>query len=236
MATLAQAKKDLHSHKDRVKAEFLKRFFKTGKGEYAQGDRLLGITVPVTRTVAKKYNDLPVKDVFTLLKSPLHEERLMALFILVHKFKKGTEGERKQIVASYLKHIAKYVNNWDLVDSSAPYITGMYLFDKSRSVLYKLARSKNLWEKRVSIISTQYFIRNADFMDTLKISEILMNDKHDLIHKAVGWMLREVGNKSQELETKFLKKFAHKMPRTMLRYAIEKYPESVRKKFLAQKQ
>ncbi len=233
--TLKAAQSALYKRKDPVKAEFLKRFFKTAKGEYAEGDQFLGITVPVNRSIAKDFRQLPLKDVFQLLRSKFHEGRLMALFILEHQFKKSDEKVRIRIIKEYLRLSGKYVNNWDLVDSSAPYLLGKYLEDKPRDVLYKLARSANLWEKRIAIISTLHFIKQDDYKDTLALAKILMNDKHDLIHKAVGWMLREVGKRSEETETKFLDQHAHKMPRTMLRYAIEKYPEPVRKKYLAQK-
>jgi 3-methyladenine DNA glycosylase AlkD len=228
-------RKELYSKKDRPKAEFLKRFFKTGKGEYAENDDFLGITVPANREIAKKYFDLPLADVLAMLKSRYHEERLMALFIMVRQFDRADEALRKRIVASYLKLVPSYVNNWDLVDSSAHLIVGKYLEDKPRAILHKLAASRNLWERRVSIISTFHFIRLDDYADTLKIAKILMGDKHDLIHKAVGWMLREMGKHSEKTLTAFLNQNAAKMPRTMLRYALEKYPEPVRKKYLARK-
>ncbi len=232
MSTLAQAKKDLNSHGNPEKALFLKRFFKTGRGEYAESDVLIGVNVPVTRIVAKKHLNLRLNDVLRLLTSKVHEERLMALFILVSQYNKADEGVKAKIFKEYLKLVPKYVNNWDLVDSSAHLIVGKYLENKPRNVLYKLAKSKNLWEKRVAIIATAHFIRLKDFKDTLKIAEILLHGTHDLIHKAVGWMLREVGNRDQKVERKFLDKFAHVMPRTMLRYAIEKFPEPIRKKYL----
>lgn len=232
MSKLLEAKQDLQKLRNPQRAEFLKRFFKTGKGEYAEGDDLLGISVPKTREMAKKHKDLALTDAANLLQSPYHEERLMALFILVDQFNKATETEKSKIVKVYLKLAAKYVNNWDLVDSSAQYILGNYLLHKPRAILYKLAGSKNLWEKRIAIISTAHFIRNEEFFDTLKIAEILLNDKHDLIHKAVGWMLREVGNRDRAVEIEFLNEHAARMPRTMLRYAIEKFPEPLRLKYL----
>lgn len=235
MSKLLEAKRDLQKLRNPERAAFLKRFFKTGKGEYAEGDDLLGISVPKTREIAKKHKDLSLVDSTKLLQSPYHEERLMALFILVDKFEKGTEDEKSKIVKIYLKLAAKYVNNWDLVDSSAQYILGSYLLNRPRGVIYKLARSKNLWEKRIAIISTAHFIRNEDFLDTFKVAEILLNDKHDLIHKAVGWMLREVGNRDRTVETDFLNQHAARMPRTMLRYAIEKFPEPLRQKYLNMK-
>jgi 3-methyladenine DNA glycosylase AlkD len=235
MTQLLNAKRDLQKLRNPERAEFLKRFFKTGKGEYAAGDDLLGISVPNTREIAKKHRELSLEDAAKLLQSPYHEERLMSLFILTDKFEKATEAEKGKIVKIYLKLAAKYVNNWDLVDSSAQYILGKYLLNRPRTIIYKLARSKNLWEKRIAIISTAHFIRNEDFLDTFKVAEILLNDKHDLIHKAVGWMLREVGNKDQAIEVEFLNQHASHMPRTMLRYAIEKFPEKLRLKFLRQK-
>jgi 3-methyladenine DNA glycosylase AlkD len=167
----------------------------------------------------------------SLLNSKIHEERLIAAFILVDQYKRGDEKKKKIIFNFYLKN-RKGINNWDLVDLSAPKIVGAYLIDREKDLLYKFANSKDLWEKRISIISTQAFIREHFFEDTLNISKILLNDKHDLIHKAVGWMLREVGNRDMETEEEFLKKFYKKMPRTMLRYAIEKFPEQKRINYL----
>ena len=227
---LAQAKKQLRSFANPSKAIFLKRFFKTGPGEYAEGDRFLGAMVPQTRKVAKLAYGLSFKEVTQLLKSPIHEERLLALFVLNERSKKN-EAEQKRIVALYEKHM-KYVNNWDLVDCSAPYLYGGFLLSKSRKRLYTLARSKNLWKRRISIITTFRFIKEDDFKDTLSISKILLSDDHDLIHKAVGWMLREVGNRDRSTEEKFLKRHYKRMPRTMLRYAIERFPEKKRKAYL----
>ena len=217
-------KQDLQKLKDPEKAEILSRFFKTGKGEYGEGDIFLGIKVPEQRKIAKNYN-LSLKEIQELLSSNIHEYRLTALFILISKYKKS---DKKQIVNFYLKN-TKNINNWDLVDISAPKILGDYLLDKDKSVLYNLAKSNNLWERRIAILSTFTFIRNNQFEDTLNISEILLNDKHDLIHKAVGWMLREIGKKDQEIEENFLDKHYKNMPRTMLRYAIEKFEENKRK-------
>jgi len=207
------------------------RFFKTGKGQYGEGDRFLGITVPEARKVAKKFKDLPLLEVKKLLESKIHEHRFVALEILVFKYEASLETEKKKIVNFYLKN-RKFVNNWDLVDTSSYPILGNWLLDKDREILYKLAKSKNLWDKRIAIVSTFEFIRSNQFEDTLKISEILLNDKHDLIHKASGWMLREVGKKSQPTLENFLKKHSKNMPRTMLRYAIEKFPEERRKGWL----
>jgi len=200
------------------------RFFKTGKGEYGEGDVFLGITVPLQRSIAKKYLDLNLKDVQDLLSSKIHEHRLVSLLILIFKYKKADELEKKEIVDFYLKN-TKNINNWDLVDLSAGYIVGDYLFQfkKDTSVLYKLAKSKNLWERRIAIMSTFAYIKNDHFKDVLSISEILLNDPHDLIHKAVGWMLREIGKRNKKVEVNFLNKHYREMPRTMLRYAIEKF-------------
>ena len=210
----------------------LQWFFKTKKGEYAEGDKFIGVRVPNQRKVAKQYQLLPLTEIEQLLQSPIHEHRLTALFILLWQFKKADKSEQKRIVELYWRN-TKYINNWDLVDSSAPRLIGAYYADKDRKILYQKARSKNLWERRISIIACAWFIsRHEDFIDALKISEILLADEHDLIHKAVGWMLREVGNKDRKVEEDFLKKFANQMPRTMLRYAIEKFPEDKRKSYL----
>jgi len=222
-------KKELARFGNPKKAKILSGFFKTGKGQYGHGDAFLGVKVPETRIVAKKFNSLNLKDLKKLLYSKIHEERLCALLILVDKYKKSDSKNKKIIVDFYLNN-AKKVNNWDLVDLSADMILGNYLIDKNKSILYKLVKSQNLWEKRISIISTFAFIRNNKFDDTIKISEILLNDKHDLIHKAVGWMLREMGKKDEKELIKFLDKNYRKMPRTMLRYAIERLGEK-RKKF-----
>lgn len=231
MEKLSDLKKELKSLSNPERAKHSQRFFKTGKGGYAEGDIFLGIRTPVTKEIAKRYRNLSLSDVTKLLQNKIHTYRSIALRILIHKFEKGTGEVRKKIFDLYIKN-TKFVSNWDLVDISAPKICGAYLLDKNRKILYKLARSKNLWEKRIAIISTFAFIRNNDFKDTLKISEILLNDSHDLIHKAVGWMLREVGNRNKKVEEKFLNKYALKMPRTMLRYAIEKFPEKHRQYYL----
>lgn len=209
----------------------LQRFFKTDKGQYGEGDVFLGIkSEPLTRT-AKKYLNLEFNELRELLDNEIHEYRSIALIILKEQFKKGDEKKRKNIFKFYLNN-TKNINNWDLVDCSAPHIVGIYLLKKNRRVLYKLAKSKNLWEKRIAIISTLSFIRNQEFEDTLKIAEILLNDCHDLIHKAVGWMLREIGKRDQQVEEMFLKKYYRIMPRTMLRYSIERFEETKRKKYL----
>jgi 3-methyladenine DNA glycosylase AlkD len=217
-----------------AKNKMMQRFFKTEKGQYGHGDVFLGITVPLQRKLAKKYSGLSLFDLQKLLKSKVHEHRLTALIILVRQFQKASQVEKEQIFKFYLAN-AKRINNWDLVDSSAPQIVGRYLLDKNKSILYLLAKSENLWEKRIAILSTQAFIRAGKFEDTFKIAKILMADNHDLIHKAVGWMIREVGNKSLVAEEKFLKRNYKKFHRTALRYAIEKFPEVRRKKYLSGK-
>ena len=208
----------------------MQRFFKTGEGEYGFGDVFIGLTVPQSRNIAIKFKDLDFADIIELLKSKIHEERLIALLILVHKFQKEPL-EQRRIYDFYIKNI-KFVNNWDLVDLSSDKIIGGYLIDKPKEILVKFANSENIWEKRIAMISTYNFIKNNKFKDSLKIAEILVNDKNDLIQKAVGWMLREIGNRNKEQELKFLKKYYKKMGRTALRYALEKFPESLRKKYL----
>jgi 3-methyladenine DNA glycosylase AlkD len=213
------------------KAKVLQRFFKTGPGEYGEGDVFVGVKVPELRKLAKEYQEITVKEVKQLLRSAIHEERLLALFILVLKYSKGNETEKKRIYELYLKS-TQFINSWDLVDSSAHHIIGAFLVDKSKEPLYSLAKSMNLWERRISIISTFYFIKHDKYAETLKISEILLTDEQDLIHKAVGWMLREVGKRHMPTEEKFLRKYYKRMPRTMLRYAIEKFPEDKRQGYL----
>lgn len=213
-------------------AEHSQRFFKTGPGEYGEGDKFLGIRVPNIRKIARRFKQISLEETEKLLHSHFHEERLCALVILVNKFNKAGPKEKKNIFNLYLSN-TKYINNWDLVDSSAQYIIGQYLLDKDRAILYSLAKSDNLWERRIAIMSTFYFIKNDDFDDTLVIAEHLLNDEHDLIHKAVGWMLREVGNRKIEVEERFLDKHIEDMPRTMVRYAIEKMPEDKRQSYLS---
>ena len=209
----------------------MKRFFKTGKGDYGEGDVFVGLKIPTQRKLAREFRDLSFVDLKVLLSSPIHEERLISLLILVDKFAKGTEKEQQIIFEFFIKN-RKGVNNWDLVDISAPKIMGRYLLEKDKSLLFKFALSKNLWERRIAILSTQEFIRNENYDTTLKIAEILLDDDHDLIHKAVGWMLREIGIRELTIEEKFLRIHYKIMPRTMLRYAIEKFPETKRKKYL----
>ncbi len=224
-------KKDLKNLANPKQAEILQRFFKTGKGQYGEGDIFLGIKVPEQRKVAKKYPDLSLKEIQELLSSKIHEHRLTSLFVLIGKYKKSDDNEKKEIFNFYLKN-TKNINNWDLVDLSASNIVGDYLLDKKRDILYKLAKSKSLWERRIAILATFEFIKNNEYKDTLKISKELLNDKHDLIHKGVGWMLREVGKRNQAIEEEFLKKHHKTMPRTMLRYSIERFSERKRKFYL----
>jgi len=214
------------------KAKILSRFFKTGKGEYGEGDKFLGITVPIQRQNSKKYINLELKDIQKLLNSKYHEHRLTGLIILTLKYKKADEIFKKQIFNFYLKN-TKHINNWDLVDLTAPNIIGNYLLDKDRSLIYKLSLSKHLWERRIAVLSTFAFIRESQLQDTLRVTKILINDKHDLIQKAVGWMLREIGKRNLTIEEEFLKKYFKQMGRTALRYAIEKFPEEKRKYYLS---
>ncbi len=225
--------REIKNLKNPEKAKILSRFFKTGKGEYGEGDKFLGITVPLQRQLVGKYFEkLSLTEIASLLESSYHEERLIALLILVKKFENGSEKEKKKICQLYLKNI-KQINNWDLVDLSAPNILGSFLLKKDRKILYKLARSKNIWERRIAIISTFEFIKNGEYKDTFELIALLLEDKEDLIHKACGWMLREVGKKCNEkTEENFLDKYYQQMPRTMLRYAIERFPENKRKKYL----
>ncbi|NND90561.1 MAG: DNA alkylation repair protein [Granulosicoccus sp.] len=221
----------LRSLADPEVAEKSQRFFKTGKGDYGEGDRFLGIRVPILRAQVTQYGELSLIEIGRLLKSNFHEERHFALMLLVRQFSKRDAVQRKAIYEFYLDN-TRYINNWDLVDCSAPGIVGVYLEGNSRRLLYALAESTSLWERRIAIISTLHFIKKDDFADTLKISALLLNDGEDLIHKAVGWMLREVGNRDFSVEEKFLKKNYRDMPRTMLRYAIEKFPGEMRKSYL----
>jgi len=213
------------------RAEILQRFFKTAPGQYGEGDLFLGLTVPQMRTLAKEYRAISNEETVDLLQSAFHDERAIALFILVQAFAKGDPAKQKQIYDLYLQQ-TKFINSWDLVDGSAAQIVGAFLMDKSRKPLYTLAKSQNLWERRIAIIATFHFIRRNEFADTLKISKLLIADKEDLIHKAVGWMLREVGKRNLDVEETFLIEHYEKMPRTMLRYAIEKFPEDRRQMYL----
>jgi len=228
VTTIREQLRDLASPETAV---LLQRFFKTGPGQYGEGDVFLGIKVPPMRALAKQYLDADLGTIESLLRSKYHEERFFALVLLMQRYKHGSEKDR---IASYVLYLSntRHINNWDLVDVSAPRIVGRHLQDKPRTELYRLARSPLLWERRISIIATSWFISLNEFGDTLNIAEILLHDKHDLMHKAVGWMLREVGKRDLAIEQDFLKKHYHDMPRTMLRYAIERFPEQLRKEYL----
>ena len=212
-------------------AKLSQRFFKTGKGQYGEGDIYLGIRVLVLRKIAKNFRRISLAEVSKLLESKFHEERLLSILMLVNLFKSGDEDDQELIYELYLDK-TKFINNWDIVDISAGNIVGAFLFEKDKAPLYRLVFSENLWERRIAIVATFYFIRNDEFDDTLKIAEILFTDKEDLIHKAVGWMLREVGKRVIEIEEEFLVEHYLKMPSTMLRYAIERFPETRRKMYL----
>ncbi len=223
--------KEIQGFADENQAKNLQRFFKTEKGQYGEGDIFIGLKVPDLRTISKKYADLNLPNIQKLLDSKIHEHRLAGLFILIDKFKKSDEENKGNIFNFYLKN-TKNINNWDLVDLSAPKIVGNFLIGKQKDILYKLAESKSLWEKRISVLACFSFIGKEEFNDALRISEILLKDEHDLIHKAVGWMLREIGKKDEKILEDFLKRNYSKMPRTALRYSIEKFPEIKRKKYL----
>ena len=225
-------KKELRKKASKEKAAILSRFFKTGPGHYGEGDKFLGVVVPDIRAAVKKFTDLSLTDLQKLLDSPYHEDRLGALLIVVVKYSRADKKEQEYIYKWYLKN-TKRINNWDLVDLTAEKIIGPYLEDKDKKVLFKLIKSKNLWERRIAILSTFYYIKKGDCELTLRLTQLLLKDKHDLMHKAAGWMLREVGKRcGEENEEKFLKKYYQQMPRTMLRYAIERFAENKRLKYL----
>ena len=231
VSSLSKLKSTIRKNANKENAKNLKWFFKTGKGEYGEGDKFLGLRVPLQRKIAKEFRDLELSGLQQLLQSKFHEDRLISILILVDKYQKAEEKEREKFYKFYLQN-RKHFNNWDLVDLSAPKIVGQKLLNRNKDILYKYARSNNLWEKRIAILSTATFIKNKHFKTTFELSDILLNDKHDLIHKAVGWMLREIGKMDKEILEAYLKLQYNKMPRTMLRYAIEKFPEQKRKKYL----
>ena len=216
---------------DPEKAAFYPNFFKTAPGQYGEGDRFIGVTVPKQRKIAKEFKDLPLVHIEKLLQSEVHEDRFAALAILVLQFKSADEAGQNKVAQFYLSHRAR-VNNWDLVDASASYILGPWLEHEDRKIIYDLAASKVLWDRRIAILTAGYYIRNHDFIDIFALTDLLMNDSEDLMHKAIGWMLREVGKKDRKALEKFLKTRYKKMPRTMLRYAIEKFEPEVRQKYL----
>lgn len=232
MSKLHTIQSELRAAADPVKAKFLARFFKTGPGEYGEGDRFLGLAVPKVRAIAKRHRALARPLLQKLLRSRYHEERLAALLILMEQYRRGDASEKREICQLYLENTAS-INNWDLVDLSAPHIVGDYLYGQDGSVLTRLARSPNLWERRIAVLATFCFIRKGESGEALSIAESLLADRHDLIHKAVGWMLREVGKRcSIEAECVFLDRYAASMPRTMLRYAIEHFPENSKRKYM----
>lgn len=230
--TLAAIRAELHQLADPVRGVHSQRFFKTGPGQYGEGDKFLGLTVPVMRTLVRKYRALDDASILELLFSPWHEERLVAVMLFVEAYDRGDDSRRALIHRIYLAN-THHINNWDLVDASAGNIVGGHLDARDITLLEQLARSENLWERRIAIVSTFHFIKRNEFGPTLKIAALLLRDPHDLIHKAVGWMLREVGKRDRKTLDGFLKRHYQQMPRTMLRYAIERHPERVRKQYLA---
>ncbi len=215
---------------DPERAIQMERYFKTGKGEYGEGDIFMGISMPVLRKTIKKFK-LPLQETEKLLQSKYHEARMAALLLLIKEFNSAEESGKEEIVQFYLEN-RSYVNNWDLVDSSAHHILGPWLSDRDRSQLFELAKSDSIWDRRIAVLTTSHFIDNMDFHTTLELAPLLLKDKEDLIHKALGWMLREIGKRDKQTETEFLVKHYHEMPRTMLRYAIEKYTPNERQAFL----
>jgi 3-methyladenine DNA glycosylase AlkD len=228
---LQDIRRELRALGNKEKAQTLQRFFKTGPGEYGEGDIFLGIKVPELRKLARAHQGLPKRALTRLLTSRYHEERLLALLILVRAFARGDESTRKEIYDLYMRY-TESVNNWDLVDASAEHVVGAYLTDRSRQPLCKLARSPILWERRIAIMATFHYVKREDFTETIKIARLLLDDREDLIHKAVGWMLREVGKRDLSVEEEFLKDHYRKIPRTMLRYVIERFPEPKRQAYL----
>ena len=231
MTNATDIKRELIEASDPAIAEHSQRFFKTGPGEYGDGDRFRGIRVPVLRKVARKHAGVPLRSALALLRSGYHEDRLTALLVLVLKYERGDEATRESVYNAYLAH-TRHINNWDLVDSSAHQIVGGHLVSRPREPLYELAHSDSLWERRIAIIATLHFIKQEDYNETFALADILLSDTEDLIHKAVGWMLREAGNRDRDAEERFLRSRYRRMPRTMLRYAIEKFPEPRRKAYL----
>lgn len=229
--TLDALRARVREHADPEDARNLQRFFKTGPGEYGEGDVFVGVRVPVLRRLAREFRALPVDAAVELLRSPMHEERLLALLLLVGAHARGDEEARVRIHDLYLAS-TRHVNNWDLVDSSAEQLVGAHLRDRDRSLLDRLAGSDSVWERRMAVIATFHFIKRGEFADTLRIAALLLRDRHDLVHKAVGWMLREVGKRDREVEEAFLREHCRAMPRTMLRYAVERFPEPLRRAYL----
>ena len=229
--TIGQMLRALRAEADPSRVAVLQRFFRTQPGEYAEGDRFIGVTVPSIRRLARRFREAPLDEVDALLHSPVHEARLLALLLMVQSFRAGDQRRRREIYTLYLSR-THFINNWDLVDSSAPQIVGAWLADRSPAPLRRLARSQSLWERRIAIVATHHFIRQGDLETTFAVADILLEDTHDLIHKAVGWMLREAGKRDALAERCFLASRHMRMPRTMLRYAIEKFPERERRSYL----
>jgi 3-methyladenine DNA glycosylase AlkD len=228
---LKALRRDIRALGSPERAKHSLRFFRTGPGEYGEGDKFLGLTVPEMRAIAKQYRNLDHDEVLELLQSEWHEDRVVALLLLLDGYKRGDDARRRRIHGAYLANTHR-INNWDLVDLSAGSIVGGHLDAAEISLLVKLAKSKDLWERRIAIVATFHFIKLGELAPTLRISEMLLGDKHDLIHKAVGWMLREVGKKDRKILDAFLAKHYREMPRTTLRYAIERHPEPIRKRYL----
>jgi 3-methyladenine DNA glycosylase AlkD len=229
--TAHELRAELRSRADAQRIPVLQRFFKTAPGQYADGDLFIGIKVPQLRTICRECGSVAIPEAVKLLRSPVHEERLLALMLLVEAFRRGSPAEQRRIYELYIAN-TDFINNWDLVDSSAGQIVGAWLQNRSRAPLRRLARSASIWERRIAMIATSHYIARGEFDETFRIADLLLTDKHDLIHKAVGWMLREVGNRGAAAERRFLKDRYRRMPRTMLRYAIEKFPERERRRYL----
>jgi 3-methyladenine DNA glycosylase AlkD len=232
--TAAQVQRALRAVATPARARALARFFKTGKGEYGEGDRFIGVATPDLRAVVRRHAGLPLPGIVRLLASPVHEDRSAALLILCERYRGADEAERARLVRFYLAHTAR-VNNWDLVDISAPRILGDHLLERPRGVLTRLARSPNLWERRIAVVATYAFLRRGECDDTLRLAERLLGDRHDLMHKAVGWMLRELGKRDPRALRGFLDAHAARMPRTMLRYALERLGPAERRRYLTAK-
>lgn len=231
--TTGEIRRRLMARAEPARVPVLSSFFKTGAGEYGEGDVFVGVRVPALREVCRECRGAGLREIRALLRSRVHEERALALLLLVDTFQRADEATRFRAYKFYLAHTA-FINSWDLVDCSAAPIVGAWLYERNRAPLVRLAQSRSLWERRIAMVATSYFIRRGDFEETLRLADVLLEDSHDLIHKAVGWMLREVGNRNGSVERQFLKTRAHRMPRTMLRYAIEKFPQGERLTYLRQ--
>jgi 3-methyladenine DNA glycosylase AlkD len=230
--TLARLRRELRAEADADDAVHLQRFFKTGPGQYGEGDRFLGVRVPVLRRLALDYRALSADDALLLLQSRWHEERLLGLLLLVGIYQRGEDADKQAVYDAYLEH-TRHINNWDLVDASAEHIVGPHVGFDRLDVLERLARSPDLWERRIAMLATFHWIKQGRFAPALRIATLLLNDRHDLIHKAVGWMLREIGKRDRGVEVAFLRGHYRAMPRTALRYAIEHFPERERQQYLA---